>query len=250
MTTATQRRLSELEWTMARLLRSPREVRRSKRQFGVAMSTDGGITFDNAYPVDISVDGVALITTEEIKQRRILVTIDLDNKRIQALAQCVSAQKGTLKGNIVWRIGTRFVQIAREDRMLIDRFVKRLPLTAAPKLPQQHGLFPDNVIKKILEELVALERLAPLRHGKQPLVKMTHSGVIQRAKQSMHSVKVESRIVREGTTTVYTTQVFVSERLTRIEVVPMDNGRPELIVATSLRRPPRPKLNWQRLFAS
>lgn len=213
------------------------------------MSTDGGITFDKVYPVDISVDGVALITTEEITQRPILVTIDLDNKRIQALAQCVSAQKGTLKGNIVWRIGARFVQIAREDRMLIDRFVKRLPLTAAPQ-PQQHGLFPDPVIKKILEELVRLERLAPLRHGKQPLVKMTHAGVTQRAKQSMHSVKVESRIVREGTTTIYATQVFVSERLTRIEVVPMDNGRPELIVATSLRRPARPKLPWQRLFAS
>jgi hypothetical protein len=249
MTSATQRRLNELEWAMARLLRSPREVRRSKRQFAITMSTDGGMTFTNAYPVDISVDGVALITTEEIKQRRILVTIDLDNKRIQALAQCVSAEKGTLKGNIVWRVGARFVQIAREDRMLIDRFVKRLPLTAAPK-PQHHGLFPDNVIKKILDELVRVERLAPLRHGKQPLVKMTHVGVIQRAKQTMHSVKVESRIVHEGTTTVYSTQVYVSERLTRIEVVPMDNGRQELIVPTALRRTAHPKLPWQRLFAS
>ncbi len=216
------------------------------------MSIDGGLTFTNVYPVDISVDGVALITNQEIKQRRILVTIDLDNKRIQALAQCVTAQKGLLKGNIVWRIGARFIQIAREDRMLIDRFIKRLPLTAAaPKPPVQHGLFPDNVMKKILEELVALERLAPVRHGKQPLVRMMHAGVIQRAKQTMHSVKVESRVVREGTTTVYTTQVFVSDRLTRIELVPMDNGRPELIVPTSLRKAPTaPKLPWQRLFAS
>jgi hypothetical protein len=246
MTTAIQRRLGELEWAMARLFRGPREVRRSKRPFGVAMSIDGGITFSNAYPVDISVDGVALISTREIKQRRILVTIDLDNKRIQALAQCVSAQKGTLKGNIVWRISARFMQIAREDRMLIDRFIKRLPLTAAPK-PQHHGLFPDNVIQQILDRLITLGRLAPLRHGKQPLVKMTHVGVIQRAKQSMHSVKVESRIVREGTSIIYTTQVFVSERLTRIEVVPMDNGRPEQIVATALRKrtpsnPPRKRL--------
>ncbi|MGH7717189.1 MAG: PilZ domain-containing protein, partial [Vulcanimicrobiaceae bacterium] len=200
MRTATQRRLNELEWAMVRLLRAPREVRRSKRQFGVTTSTDGGMTFVNAYPVDISVDGVALISTEEIETRKMLVTIDLDNKRIQALAQCVSAQKGTLKGNIVWRIGARFIQIAREDRTLIDRFVKRLPLTP-PKPQQQHGLFPDNVINKILHELVAIERLAPLRHGKQPLVKMTHVGVIQRAKQTMHSVKVESRVVREGTTT-------------------------------------------------
>ncbi len=251
MINATQRRLNELEWTMARLLRAPREVRRTKRQFYVAMSTDGGITFNNAYPVDLSVDGVALISTEEIKQRRILVTIDLDNKRIQALAQCVTAQKGLLKGNVVWRIGARFIQIAREDRMLIDRFIKRLPLTRTEKPQTQHGIFPDNVMKKILEELVALERLAPIRHGKQPLVKMTHAGVIQRAKQTMHSVKVESRIVREGITTVYTTQVFVSDRLTRIELVPMDNGRPELIVPTSLRKAPvASKLPWQRLFAS
>jgi hypothetical protein len=251
MINATQRRLNELEWAMARLLRAPREVRRSKRQFGVAMSTDGGMTFTNVYPVDISVDGVALITTQEIKQRRILVTIDLDNKRIQALAQCVTAQKGLLKGNIVWRIGTRFIQIAREDRMMIDRFIKRLPLTAAPKPQQQYGMFPENVTRKILEELVALERLSPLRHGKQPLVKMTHAGVIQRAKQTMHSVKIESRVVREGTTTVYTTQAYVSDRLTRIELVPMDNGRLELIVPTALRRPSAaPKLPWQRLFAS
>ena len=249
MITAAQRRLNELEWAMARLLRAPREVRRSKRQFGVATSVDGGLTFTNAYPVDISVDGVALIATEEVKARKFLVTLDLDNKRIQALAQCVTAQKGLLKGNIVWRIGARFIQIAREDRMVIDRFIKRLPLTAAPKPPVQ-GLFPDNVMKKILEELVALERLAPVRHGKQPLVKMTHSGIIQRAKQTMHSVKIESRVVREGITTVYTTQVFVSDRLTRIELVPMDNGRPELIVPTSLRKPaPTHKLPWQRLFA-
>lgn len=234
---------------MARLLRAPREVRRSKRQFGVATSIDGGLTFTNAYPVDISVDGVALITTQEVKSRKFLVTLDLDNKRIQALAQCVTAQKGLLKGNIVWRIGARFIQIAREDRMVIDRFIKRLPLTAAPKVQTQHGLFPDNVMKKILEELVALERLAPLHHGKQPLVKMTHAGVIQRGKQTMHSVKVESRVVRGGITTVYTTQVFVSDRLTRIEVVPMDNGRPELIVPTSLRRPTPVKAPWQRLFA-
>ena len=205
--------------------------------------------FVNAYPVDISVDGVALISTEEIETQKILVTLDLDNKRIQALAQCVSAQKGTLKGNIVWRIGARFIQIAREDRMLIDRFIKRLPLTAAPK-PQHHGLFPDNVLKKILDELVAIERLAPLRHGKQPLVKMTHAGTIRRGVQTMHSVKVESRVVREGTTTIYTSQVFVSERLTRIEVVPVDNGRPELIVPTALRKPTPAKLPWQRLFAS
>ena len=235
---------------MARLLRAPREVRRSKRQFGVATSIDGGMTFMNAYPVDISVDGVALITTQEIKQRKILVTIDLDNKRIQALAQCVTAQKGLLKGNVVWRIGARFIEIAREDRLLIDRFVKRLPLTAAQP-QQQYGLFPENVTRKILEELVALERLSPLRHGKQPLVKMTHVGILARGKQTMHSVKIESRVVREGTTTVYTTQAFVSDRLTRIELVPMDNGRMELITPTALRKPPAaPKLPWQRLFAS
>jgi hypothetical protein len=229
MITAAQQRLNELEWAMARLLRAPREVRRSKRQFGVAMSVDGGMSFTNVYPVDISIDGVALISAQEIKQRRILVNIDLDNKRIQALAQCVTAQKGYLKGNIVWRIGARFIQIAREDRMLIDRFIKRLPLTAAPKPQPQHGLFPENVTKKILEQLVALERLAPLRWGRHPLVKMTHNGRIVRGKESLHSVKVESRIVHDGVATIYSTQVYVNERLTKIEVVPLDNGQREII---------------------
>jgi len=233
---------------MARLLRAPREGRRSKRQFGIAMSVDGGLTFANAYPVDISVDGVALITNQELKQRRILVTLDLDNKRIQALAQCVTVQKGLLRGNVVWRIGARFIQIAREDRMSIDRFIKRLPLTAAPR-PEYNGVFPDYVTKRILEELVVLGRLAPLRHGKVPLVRMTRVGVIQRAKQTMHSVKIESRILREGIMTIYSTQVFVSDRLTRIELVPLDNGRPELIVPTSKRKASITKPPWQRLFA-
>jgi hypothetical protein len=255
MMIAIQRLWGRLEWALERLLSGPRGVIRSKRPFGVATSTDGGMTFANAYPVDISVDGVALISTQEIKTMKMLVTIDLDHKRIEALARCVSAQKGKLKGNVVWRIGARFIDIARDDRALIHRFVKRLPLTAAPKQehkkPQQHGLFPDSIIQNILNQLVHLKRLAPLHHGRQPLVKMTHNGIIERGKQKYHSVKIESRIVHDGTTTIYSTQAYVSERLTKIEVIPLDEGRPELIVPTSLRKPSSAsKLHRQGLFAS
>jgi len=252
MMIAIQRLWGRLEWALDRLLSGPRDVSRSKRPFGIATSTDGGMTFANAYPVDISVDGVALIATQEIKTIKMLVTIDLDNKRIEALARCVSAQKGKLKGKVVWRIGARFIDIARDDRMLIHRFVKRLPLTVGPKPqhqePQHQGLFPDSVIKNILDQLVRLGRLAPLDTGRQPLVKMTHNGIIERGKQKLYSVKIESRVVHDGITTLYSTQAYVSERLTKIEVIPLDAGRPDLIVPTSLRKrsTPPPK----RAFAS
>jgi hypothetical protein len=253
MMIAVQRLLGLLEWTLARLS-GPRGVSRSKRPFGIATSTDGGMTFANAYPVDISVDGVALISTQEIKTMKMLVTIDLDNKRIEALARCVTVQKGKLKGSVVWRIGARFIDIARDDRMLIHRFVKRLPLTAVPKpphqKPQHHGLFPDSIIKNILDQLVRLERLAPLHSGRQPLIKMTHHGIVERGEQKLHSVKIESRVVRDGTTTLYKTQAYVSERLTKIEVIPLDEGRPELIVPTSRRKPSAPSKLLRQRFAS
>jgi hypothetical protein len=240
MMIAIQRLLGQLEWALGRLLGVKRDVTRSKRPFGVATSTDGGMTFANAYPVDISVDGVALISTQEIKTVKMLVTIELENKRIEVLARCVTARKGKLKGNVVWRIGARFIDIAYDDRMLIHRFVKRLPLTVGQKPqhqePQHHGLFPDSIIQNILDQLVRLGRLAPIQRGRQPLVKMTHNGIIERGKQKLHSVKIESRVVNDGTTTIYTTQAYVSERLTKIEVIPLDEGRPEHIVPTSLRR--------------
>lgn len=190
----------------------------------MSCSSDGGRTFVPAYPVDISADGVGLISTAPLPSR-FVVTLELDNKRIQASARCVSAQKGTLKGNIVWRIGARFIEIARESRALIERFIRRLPLVADPK--PAGGIFPDPVIHRILGQLVELERLAPLRRGRQPLVKLSYAGLMRRGAQMLHSVKIESRVVHDGTTTVYATQAYISERLTRIEVVPLDNGRYE-----------------------
>lgn len=229
----TQQRLKELEWGLARLTH-PRRAQRSPRYFGVACSTDGGRTFANAYPVDISVDGVALISPEELKTRRFIVTLEIDSKRIQATAQCVTMQKGTLRGNVVWRIGARFIQIAREDRQIIDRFVRRIPLNAATAAPTL-GALPGNVVRAILDELIATGRLSRPRHGMQPLVKMTYSGLIQRGTQVLHGVKIESRVVRENTCTVYHTQAYVSERLTKIEVIPLDNGLPEAILPTAAR---------------
>lgn len=231
---ATARRLNELEWALARL-HPPRATPRACRYFGVALSTDGGNTFAKAYPVDISVDGVALISDQELKTRRFIVTLDLDNKRIQASAQCVTMQKGTLKGNIVWRIGARFLQIAREDREVIDRFVRRIPLNAAAQASEV-GALPGNVIRAILDELIATDRLSRPQHGTQPLVKMTYTGLLERGTQKLHGVKIESRVVRDNTSTVYHTQAYVSERFTKIEVIPLDNGLPEGIVPTAYRK--------------
>ena len=232
--TGTQRRLNELEWTLARLVHRPRETPRARRYFSVAFSTDGGSTFINAYPVDVSVDGVALISSEELKTRRFIVTLELDNKRVQAAAQCVTMQKGTLKGNVVWRIGARFIQIAREDRAIIERFVRRIPLNAAPQAPTV-GALPGNIIRAILDELIATGRLSRPNRGTQPLVKMTYTGVISRGNQNLHGVKIESRVVRDNTCTVFHTQAYVSERFTKIEVIPLDNGLPETIVPTAYR---------------
>jgi len=233
VSSATTRRLNELEWALARLLHRPREARRTSRYFGVAWSPDGH-NFTQAYPVDISVDGVALITPEELKTNRFVVTLEIGNRRVQAAAQCVSVQKGTLRGNIVWRIGARFVEIAREARALIDRFVRRLPL--APDPPQLTlGVFPESVTRRILAQLVQLERLAPPRWRMQPLVKMAYAGIIRRGKQLLHSVKIESRIVQAGATTVYHSQAYVSARLTNVEVVPLDNGVPEGVLLQEAR---------------
>ena len=225
MTTATARKLGELEWTLARLIH-PRESRRARRYFGVAWSTDGGRTFTNAYPVDISVDGVALICPEEMQARRFIVTLQLENRRVQAAAECVSVQKGTLRGHVVWRIGARFIELAREVRALIDRFVRRVPLNTASVLPMA-GILPQEIVRKILETLVGLGRLAPPRRGMQPLVRMNYAGIVHRGKHLLHSVKVESRIVHEGAGTVYHSQVYLSERFTKIEVIPLDNGQPQ-----------------------
>ena len=204
-----------------------------RRYFGVSCSTDGGQTFVRAYPVDLSVDGVGLISVDEIRTRTMIVSLELDGIRIQAAAQCVSVKKGTLRGNVVWRVGARFLRLAREDRAVIDRFVQRLPLNVPPT--PAPGELPESVVRKILQQLVQLKRLAPQRLDRQPLVKMQYGGIIQRGNWTLHSIRIESRIVHDNRATIYATQAYVNDRFTRIEVIPLDNGHAESILPASRR---------------
>ena len=186
--------------------------------------------------MDISVDGIGLIATEKPKTQTIVVIVELYDQRIQASAQCVTVQQGTLKGNVVWRIGARFIQIAQAARSLIERFVRGSSPNATPERTQ--GVLPERIVRTILERMVKLGRLAPLRDDLHPLVKMTYAGKIQRSNQILNSFKIESRIVQDGKSTLYITQAYIDDGFTRLEVIPLDNGLAEIIPPTHKRKRP------------
>jgi PilZ domain-containing protein len=158
-----------------------REVRqhpRIKRPFGVNCSPDGGATFVQALPVDISVGGVGLVTEAEIPHEEFVVALQLESKSILARVTRVSSSKGTVRGRIAWRVGTRFAGIDADCIDVVDRFVKELPIETDSLVSALYALranptdvarlLPAEALTKIYAELVRRKRLAPLNPAYEP----------------------------------------------------------------------------------
>jgi len=221
--TALDRGLDELEWLTTRIANGPRNGHRVTRALGIQFSNDGGLTFHAAFSLDISVSGIAFIALTEIPAREMILTLDLgEQQRIQAGVACVTTQKGLLKGEVAWRVGSQFVRIAAKDRKLVERFVRGMPLN--PRVHVEKKLVSDVAFLAILEQLVRLNRLAPLR-GNDPLVKVTAAGTIRRGRKTLQSLTLESSVVTKWGTVVYTNKAYIDERMGLVEVVPLDDGK-------------------------
>ena len=123
----------------------------------------------------------------------------------------------------------------------MHRFVRRRPLDSPPKTEQ---VVRDVLLEKIFDALVECGRLAPIRAGVAPMVKVTYSGTIQHGQELLHGLKIESRVATDSGITIYTSQAYVDEKLSRVEVVPLDDGRPASFLETA--KATRRKAPWKR----
>jgi hypothetical protein len=210
---------------------------RVKKPFKVQYSLDKGETMMQALAVDISVGGIGLLTSTEIKLNEFLVQLTLEDRTVTALVSKAAAVPGKLRGSEAWRVGGKFIGITADHWDTLARFVSdqpmqdsdqlKLDLTALSSRPDDaKRLLPKSALERLLSELVKLNRLAPLS-SVEPLVKLRYLGKTRRQGVEMHALRVESRVVKPHHVNNYVTQLYFDDQLKRIVTIPMENQIPE-----------------------
>ena len=212
---------------------------RVKKPFKVSYSLDKGETMMQALAVDISVGGIGLLTSTEIKLNEFLVQLTLDGeKTVTALVSKAAAVPGKLRGESAWRVGGKFIGITSDHWDTLARFVSDQPLQGSDQLkldlsalssrPDDAArLLPKSALERLLGELVKMNRLAPLSPSTEPLVKLRYLGKTRRQGIEMHALRVESRLVKPHHVNNYVTQLYFDDQLKRIVTIPMENTVPE-----------------------
>lgn len=216
----------------------PRAHPRVKRPFKVQYSLDRGETMMQALAVDISVGGLGILTNDEIESDEFLVQLTLDDETVTALVSKAGAVPGKLRGASAWRVGGKFIGITADHWDTLSRFVDNKPTKDPDKLKLDLGelqarpddakrLLPKSALERLLNELVKLNRLAPLHPTIEPLVKLRYLGKTKRQGIEMHALRVESRVVKPHHVNNYVTQLYFDDQLKRIITVPMEQTVPE-----------------------
>src|SRR5579884_1188087 len=108
---------------------------RVKKPFKVQYSLDKGETMMQALAVDISVGGIGLLTSTEIKLNEFLVQLTLEGeKMVTALVSKAAAVPGKLRGADAWRVGGKFIGITSDHWDTLARFVSDQPLQGSDQL--------------------------------------------------------------------------------------------------------------------
>ena len=211
---------------------------RVKKPFKVQYSLDRGTTMLPALAVDISVGGLGILTNDEVTNDEFLVQLTLDDHTVTALVQKAAAVPGKLRGGTAWRVGGKFVGITSDHWDALARFVQNQPVKQSDRLgldlsalqarPDDAArLLPKAALEQLLNELVKLNRLAPLTGSTEPLVKLRYLGKTRRQGLEMHVLRVESRVVKPHHANNYITQLYFDDKLARIITIPMEQNIPE-----------------------
>lgn len=183
-----------------------REHERTKRAYKAAFTSDG-TTWEPAIGVDLSDEGMSVLTQREIGDKPLTFRATLDSRLVTMRCVAIWNTKVSHAGKPAFCYGLKFVGIAADDWDAVVKFVNGGVVDEKEKNKAQEELatvkmqeddvarmLPKAFQQKLFAELVKRSRLAPLEDQPTPLVQFEYGGVAPWRGKNMHRLTIYSKI--------------------------------------------------------
>ena len=220
-----------VNWFGSRNKEERRASARTDRAFHAVYTTDG-TAWHPTIALDISVNGISIVTQQELQKPEIDFRLTLETRVVPCRMAPVRHETAVQGGRQVHKYALRFVAMGAEDRQAVLRWLgggqledthkAKAELDAIRMAPDDVArLFPKAVQDRLHNELVQRNRLAPLDPKLTPLVAYYYGGTTKSGGKSMHRLTIESKLVQEHphTETRFRTRFMFDETAEEIRVL-------------------------------
>lgn len=194
-------------WFAGKSGNNRREHQRVKRAYKAAFTLDG-TTWQPAIGVDLSDEGMCILTQQEVNEKQFNVRATLDARIVNMRCTPVWNNRVNHNGKAVVCYGLKFVGIAADDWDAVVKFIsgdkvaekeenKAQEQLAAAKMKDDDvaRMIPKAFQERLFVELIKRNRLAPVLEGDTPLVQFEYGGVAPWRGKNMHRLTIHSKIV-------------------------------------------------------
>ena len=182
-----------------------REHERVKKAYKAAYSLDGD-TWRPAIGVDLSDEGMCILTQEETGDKQFNVRATLDTRAVNMRCIPVWHNKVNHNGKAVECYGLKFVGIGADDWDAVVNFIsgeepeqKNKAQEELQSVKMQNDdvarMLPQAFQHKLFAELVKRHRLAPVDEKGTPLVQFEYGGVAPWRGKNMHRLTIHSKVI-------------------------------------------------------
>src|SRR5579872_1365070 len=180
-----------------------REHPRTKRAYKAAYTLDG-TTWEPAIGVDLSDEGMSVLTQKPLGDKPVNMRATLDTRIVTMRCVSVWHNKVNHNGKPVECYGLKFIGIASDDWDAVVKWIAGDSLEATNKAQEELAtvrmkdddvarMLPAAFQRRLLEELVKRHRLAPLEEQPTALVQLEYGGVSQWRGKNMHRLTIHSK---------------------------------------------------------
>ena len=171
---------------------------------------------------EVSASGVQLVFKDEPPTGDFNLILQVKERRVKARVTIAWTDKAEEGGNALYRLGCKFSGISADDWDFLVRYVNDAP-EPTEKLAQEleelknhpddaYRLIPQAIQSRIVDMLVARNRLAPPLANQTPLIKMYYGGCQTRADGTKtYRLNVHSRIKSEDEMLAFDTRFTIEE---------------------------------------
>jgi PilZ domain-containing protein len=196
-----------VNWFGSRNKEERRQAQRTDRTFHAVYTTDGQ-SWHPTVALDISVNGISVLTQQELQKPEVDFRLTLETRVVPCRMAPVRHETVTQGGRQVHKYALRFVAMMADDQQAVLRWLRggqleethkaKAELEAIRMAPDDVArLFPKAVQDRLHNELVQRNRLAPVDPKLTPLVAYYYGGVTSSKGKSMHRLTIESKVVEE-----------------------------------------------------
>jgi hypothetical protein len=221
--------LSELRGWFSGRSSNRREHPRTKRAYKAAYTLDG-TTWEPAIGVDLSDEGMSVLTQKPLADKPVNVRATLDTRIVDMRCVVIWRNKVNHNGKQVECYGLKFVGIASDDWDAVVKFVSGDKLEATNKAQEELAtvrmkdddvarMLPAAFQRRLFEELVKRHRLAPLNEHTTPLVQFEYGGVSPWRGKNMHRLTIHSKFADGKSEERFSTRFMFDEHAKDISVL-------------------------------